>query len=191
MQIKTSDIPTDTQDWIQEDPVLKGSWRNTLVKVLLERCGPKRRIICYRMKNSLDSYFSPEMLINPEGRKIWLYQIIKLLRRGNLKQLLCLTSTGKSHCYGDPEWPLFRYLCVDALSGFGKVSRLFNKNQITKKCNINAAGVSCLMWVLFWIIMQEFKSFVLCCAFTQSKFSEKANANDWILAGSYSRMYGG
>lgn len=92
------------------------------------------------MKNSLDSYFSPEALINPEGRKIWLYQIIKLSRRrGNLNQLLCLTSTGKSHCYGDPEWPLLRYLCVDALSGFGKVSRLFNKYQITKFCS----GLSC------------------------------------------------
>lgn len=78
-------------------------------------------------------YFSPELLINPERRRIWLQQRMKLLRRSrNLKQLLHLTSRGQSHCLRDLECSLFRYFYVDDLSGFGKDLRLFNRDQITK-----------------------------------------------------------
>lgn len=59
-------------------------------------------------------------------------EIIKKREFETAEQLLRLTSIGKSHCCRDLEWPLFRYLSMDALSGFGKAYRLFNRDQITK-----------------------------------------------------------
>lgn len=70
--------------------------------------------------------------MNPEGNRIWLFQRMKLLRRrGILKQLLHLT-IGKSHCYRDLVRPHFRDIWRDGLRGFGKASRPFNRDQITK-----------------------------------------------------------